>query len=58
MNELGAICWILGAIGWIANIFQVAGMVSAPVTGLFIIKAVGLAQPALGAVMGYIGFFS
>jgi hypothetical protein len=42
-------------IGWVMNLVQLIGMASDGVTGLFVLKIVGLFLAPLGAVLGYIG---
>ena len=46
---------IAGVAGWVMNISQVIGMADAGVTGLFVLKCVGIAVAPLGAVLGWIG---
>jgi hypothetical protein len=45
---------VVGFGGWIANIVKLVGMDFAAVTGLMIVRAVGIVVPPLGAVMGFI----
>lgn len=47
--------WILGVIGWIMNIVQIVKTIDAPITGMFILKCVGVLAAPLGAVLGWIG---
>lgn len=49
--------WVALAIGWVANIFQVATTDNLELSGITIIKVIGIFVPPLGAVMGWVGFF-
>ena len=44
---------IAGAVGWVMNIVTIVKMVSDPVTGMFILRCVGIFFFPLGAVLGY-----
>lgn len=44
---------LVSAYGWIENIVKAFHMLSAPVTGMFIARAVGVFVVPLGAVLGY-----
>jgi competence protein ComGC len=46
--------WIAGAYGWVTNIIKLVDTVNDTVTGLFIVRAIGIFVPPLGAVMGFI----
>jgi hypothetical protein len=48
------ILWIVGAYGWVSNIIKLADTVNDTVTGLVIVRAIGIIVPPLGAVMGFI----
>ena len=48
---------IAGVVGWIANLVQIVGMVSDPITALFLLKCVGLFMAPIGSVLGIIGMF-
>lgn len=45
---------LVGGGGWIANIVKLVGMSFDPITGLLIVRAVGIFLAPLGAVMGFI----
>jgi len=49
--------WVLGIVGWIANIVQIVGRIDDPITGLFILKCVGVLAAPLGSVLGIVGMF-
>lgn len=49
--------WVFGVVGWVANIVQIVSMIADPVTGLLIIKCVGVFLAPLGSVLGIIGMF-
>ena len=44
--------WIAAIIGWIINIVTLAHTVDAPITGMFILRCVGIIVAPLGAVLG------
>jgi hypothetical protein len=62
MNEKGfTIVEVIGSIlimacvyGWIANIVKIFWAVNETITGLFILRCVGVAVPPLGVVLGYL----
>lgn len=41
-------------VGWIANIVKIVGVISDPITGMFILRVVGIFVAPLGAVLGYV----
>lgn len=45
---------LAGIGGWIANIVKLAGSDFDPLTGIVIIRAIGIVVAPLGAVMGFI----
>lgn len=56
--ELMIVIVILGFVpGWIGNVVQLAGADWATITGLLVLKAIGVFVAPLGAVLGWIGFF-
>lgn len=42
-------------VGWIANIVQIFGMMSAPVTGMFLFKIAGIFFFPIGIILGWMG---
>jgi hypothetical protein len=50
----GLLLVFVGIGGWVANIVKMAGMDFASITGMLIVRAVGIVVPLLGAVMGFI----
>ena len=46
--------WVLGLGGWVANIVKLVGMDFGAITGLLIVRAIGIFIAPLGAVMGYL----
>lgn len=44
-------------VGWVANIVQIVHTISDPITGLFILKCVGILVAPVGGVLGLIGMF-
>ncbi len=47
---------VVGIVGWIANIWPVVTMLSAPVS-LLLLKAFGIVAAPLGSVLGIFGMF-
>lgn len=45
---------LLGGVGWVWNIVKIAGSDFAQITGLLILRIVGVFLAPLGAVLGYI----
>lgn len=54
---IGVIIAILAFIGWVANIIQTIMLMSAPITGTFILKVIGIFAFPLGSLLGWLGFF-
>lgn len=40
-------------VGWVLNIIALAGMSFDPITGLAVLRVIGVFIPPLGAVLGY-----
>lgn len=49
--------WIALAVGWVANVIQIAITSNFELSGITIIKVIGIFVPPLGSVMGWVGFF-
>lgn len=45
---------ILGAIGWIWNIVKIAGSSFSEITGMLVLRIVGIFVAPLGAILGYL----
>jgi hypothetical protein len=45
---------LLGVGGWIANIVKLTGMDFGSITGMLIVRAVGIFVAPLGSVMGFL----
>jgi hypothetical protein len=45
---------LFGAIGWVWNIFKLVGMNLDPITGMLIVRAIGIFVFPVGMVVGYI----
>ena len=45
--------WVLALGGWVANIVKLVGMDFGAITGLLIVRAIGIFIAPLGAVMGF-----
>lgn len=48
----GTIVLLIG-VGWVLNIIELAGMSFEPITGLAVLRVIGVFIPPLGAVLGY-----
>lgn len=49
-----AIIYIGGIGGWVWNIVKLAGMDFGAVTGMLVLRAIGIIAAPLGAVLGYL----
>jgi len=49
-----ALVAVLGFGGWVANIVKLVGMDFAAITGMLIVRAIGIIVAPLGAVVGYL----
>lgn len=54
LGTIGIILFIAAIGGWIANIVKIFSEISDPITGLFILRAIGVVLAPLGAVLGYL----
>ena len=45
--------WLAAIGGWIANIVKLIGMINDPVTGMMMLRAVGIFAAPLGAILGW-----
>ena len=48
------ILWLAGAYGWVYNIIKLVDTMNDIVTGLVIVRGIGIFVPPLGAIMGFI----
>lgn len=44
---------LAGVYGYISNIVDIISMVNDPITGMFILRCVGIVVYPLGAILGY-----
>jgi len=42
-----------GVVGWVLNIIDIVHAISEPITGMFILRCIGIIVGPLGAVLGY-----
>lgn len=49
-----AIVALAGIYGWVANIVKIVHSDFTPITGLLVVRCVGIFVPPLGVVMGYL----
>lgn len=58
ITELLMVVWLIVALagvgGWIANIVKLAGMDFTTVTGMLVLRAIGIIAAPLGAILGYL----
>ena len=47
------IVWLALAVGWVMNVVEIVQTVSDPITGMFILRCVGIIVAPLGGVLGY-----
>lgn len=45
---------LAGGVGWVWNIVKLVDMTLDPITGLLIVRVIGIFIPPLGAVVGYL----
>lgn len=50
---LFAVIWVGAIVGWVLNIMVVAETTNASITGMFILRCIGIFVAPLGAVLGY-----
>jgi hypothetical protein len=43
-----------GVLGWIMNVLTIAHTIDAPLSGMLILRVLGVVIPILGAVLGYV----
>jgi hypothetical protein len=48
---------LVSVVGWVGNIVQIAMALTDPLTGLFLVKCIGVFLAPLGVLLGWIGFF-
>ena len=54
LELMAVIVVVLGVGGWIANIVKLVGMNFDHITGLLVVRAIGIFLAPLGAVMGFV----
>lgn len=57
MEILGIIFFVIvvaGVIGWIMNIVKLIANMNLPITGVFVLRIVGIFVPIIGAVLGWV----
>lgn len=53
-TDLLAALFVFGlAVGWIMNVVAVVHTINLPITGMFILRAIGIVVGPLGGVLGY-----
>lgn len=50
---LTLIVYVAGIIGWVWNIIKIFHAVNDPITGVFILRVVGIFAAPLGVILGY-----
>lgn len=46
------IVYVAGAVGWIANLVKLIGIIDGGITGMMILRAIGVFLVPLGAILG------
>lgn len=54
INILIVIAYILMLVGWVANIVKLAGSTFDVITGMIVLRVIGVVVPPVGAVMGFL----
>lgn len=44
--------WVVAVVGWGLNIIKLIGIASDPITGMFIIRSIGIFVAPLGSILG------
>ena len=47
------VVWLVLVVGWIMNIVEIVATIADPITGMFILRCVGIVVAPLGGVLGY-----
>jgi hypothetical protein len=47
------VVWLLGAIGWVMNLITIANSSFDVITGMLVLRVVGVFVAPLGAILGY-----
>jgi hypothetical protein len=47
------VVWLLGVIGWIMNLITIANSSFDVITGMLVLRVVGVFVAPLGAILGY-----
>lgn len=51
---MAGVALIVAAIwGWIANVVAIAGTVNDPITGMFVLRCIGIFVAPLGSILGF-----
>lgn len=51
---LVGVVFVAATVGWVWNIVKLAGSTFDPLTGLVVLRAIGVIVPPVGVVMGYL----
>ena len=46
--------WLAGIVGWVMNIVTIAQSSFDPITGMLVLRCIGVVLAPLGAVLGYL----
>ena len=56
---IGELLWVIiilgGCLGWVLNIIKLVAVISDPLTGMTVLRGVGIVVAPLGAILGYVG---
>lgn len=50
-----AALWVALLVGWALNVIQVIHLASATITGVFVLKCIGIPVVPFGAILGWVG---
>jgi hypothetical protein len=45
--------WVLVILGWIFNVIALAKIISDPITGIMVLRAIGVPFVPLGSILGW-----
>lgn len=46
--------FLAGVVGWVMNVIEIVQTGADPITGLFIVRVIGVFMAPLGCVLGYV----
>jgi hypothetical protein len=52
-GDIWVLVWLAAIVGWVANIVKMCHHLSEPLSGMEILRMIGIIAAPLGAVLGY-----